>query len=123
MLAEDEPGVRKTLEHTLRDAGYHVVVTSDGDEALREGLLRIREIDLVLTDVVMPTLSGPLVAERLLAERPDLPVILMSGYSDRLFASDGKWDPRTSFLEKPFTPTQLIELIERSLGRTPIARQ
>ena len=116
LLVEDEKGVRVTLERTLVDAGYQVIVASDGDEALHEGLARIDEIDLMLSDVVMPTLSGPLLAERLLAVRPELPVILMSGYSDRLFAG-GSPSGTTTFLQKPFMPEELVERIAQALVR------
>ena len=116
LLVEDEQSVRSVIERTLLDAGYRVLVASDGDEALRLGLAHLREIDLLLSDVVMPTLSGPLVAERLLTERPGLRVVLMSGYSDRLFATEGGWDARASFLEKPFSPNALLERIKQALG-------
>jgi two-component system cell cycle sensor histidine kinase/response regulator CckA len=115
LLVEDEKGVRVTLERALLDAGYRVITASDGDEALQVGLARIDEIDLLLSDVVMPTLSGPLLSERLLAVRPDLPVILMSGYSDRLFAGDSAWTRRATFLQKPFMPEDLLERIGQLL--------
>jgi CheY-like chemotaxis protein len=117
LLAEDDPSVRGTVERALLDAGYRVLVASDGDEALRLGLAHLQELDLLLTDVVMPTLSGPLLSERLLAERPNLQVVLMSGYSEQLFGTDGVWDERASFIEKPFTPHELIRRIEQALGR------
>ena len=106
LLVEDDDAVRATLEHTLTGAGYTVLAASGGEEALRVARADLFAFDLLLSDVVMPSLSGPLVAERLLAERIDLPVLLMSGYSDELF-SDGL-DERLNFLEKPFTPETLL---------------
>jgi len=117
LLAEDDQSVRGTVERALLDAGYRVLVASDGDEALRLGLAHLQDLDLLLTDVVMPTLSGPLLTERLLAERRDLQVILMSGYSEQLFGTDGVWDARASFIEKPFTPNELLRRIAQALGR------
>ena len=78
--------------------------------------LRTSGNNFLLSDVVMPTLSGPLVAERLLAERSNLRVVLMSGYSDQLFATEGVWDARASFLEKPFSPNALLERIKHVLS-------
>jgi len=113
LLVEDDDAVRETLEHTLTGAGYTVLAACGGEEALQIARANLFAFDVLLSDVVMSSLSGPLVAERLLAERVDLPVLLMSGYSDKLFSNG--LDERLSFLEKPFTPeallTRLAELL------------
>ena len=114
LLVEDDDAVRETLAHMLRDAGYRVLAARGGEDALRIARSDLFGFDLLLSDVVMTSLSGPLVAERLLAERVDLPVLLMSGYSDKLF-SDGHLDERMSFLEKPFSPETLLARVAELL--------
>jgi two-component system cell cycle sensor histidine kinase/response regulator CckA len=110
LLVEDDSAVRDTLERTLLDAGYHVLVARGGEEALRIADADMQGFDLLVSDVVMSSLSGPLLAQRLLAQRANLPVLLMSGYSDRLF-SDGGLDERLHFIEKPFTPASFLARI------------
>jgi two-component system, cell cycle sensor histidine kinase and response regulator CckA len=107
LLVEDDRAVRETLAAVLGDSGYRVFKAGNGMEALDLYAQSRDEIELLISDVVMPALSGPLLAQRLLAERPTLPVLLMSGYSDELFAQ-GPLDERIGFLQKPFTLDQLV---------------
>lgn len=120
LLVEDDSGVRTAAERALRSAGYRVRVASNGPEALRmaeedpEGPL-----DVLVTDVVMPHMSGREVAGRLLARHPGLRVLYMSGYTDEAVALHGVLHPESSLLEKPFTPAALVRKVGEVLGAPP----
>jgi PAS domain S-box-containing protein len=113
LLVEDEPAVRAVAVRVLERAGYRVVAAAGGEEALRRAAGE-EAIDLVLTDVVMPGMSGVTVAERLRAERPGVRVLFMSGYSSDLpeaLASTGG-----SLLQKPFTPATLLDRVAEAIA-------
>ena len=82
LLVEDEPGVRRLVNETLRLHGYTVLEARHGIEALLTGAKHAGPIHLLLTDVVMPQMSGPEVAEKLATVRPEVKVLYMSGYPD-----------------------------------------
>ncbi len=111
LLVEDEPGVRRVASRLLSRRGFRVIEACDASEAL----LRFEDahVDLVLTDVVMPGMSGPELAARLQRVRPRLPVVFMSGYSDR----QGVWDDGTVVLSKPFTEATLLAKLDEALIR------
>jgi two-component system, cell cycle sensor histidine kinase and response regulator CckA len=111
LLVEDEDGVRRIASRLLSRRGFRVTEACDGAEAL----LRFEDahVDLVVTDVVMPGMSGPELAERLRRVRPKLPVVFMSGYSDR----QGVWEDGTIALSKPFTEETLLGKVEEALAR------
>ncbi len=119
LLAEDDPEVRKLASRVLRQAGYHVQTAVDGAEAL-ELAAASPPFDLVLSDVVMPGLTGPRLVDRLRERQPDLPAILMTGYS-----VPGSLDrTKARVLLKPFKPTELLDVVSRVLrekrrGLTP----
>ncbi len=115
LLVEDSELVRRVTKTLLEDAGYQVVTAKDGAEALR--LLHEREFrfDLVLCDVVLPKLSGFVVADEVLAKKPELPMLLWSGYPDRT----PRGQSRLPVLEKPVEPAQLIEAIRKRLADEP----
>jgi PAS domain S-box-containing protein len=123
LVVEDEPAVRAIAVKALRDAGYAVVDAGDGAEALR--LLagpRPPRLDLVVTDAVMPRLGGLELAGRLRAERPDLRVLFVSGYTDRSADLQRCLDARTGFLAKPFTSVGLSRAVRDLLdGRAGVA--
>ncbi|MBX6366011.1 MAG: response regulator [Gemmatimonadetes bacterium] len=102
LLVEDEEAVRSLATGVLRRSGYTVLEADCGEEALRLARAADRRIDLLVTDVVMPRMSGKEVADALLADDPSLPVLFISGYAaDALQAG---FHPRHGFLQKPFTP-------------------
>ena len=103
LLVEDEAGLRKLAREMLRKQGYRVMEAGGGPEALRVWDRNPDRIDLLLTDVVMPQMSGRQLAEQLRAARPDLKVLYMSGYSHDVIARHGVLDSETAFLQKPFT--------------------
>lgn len=97
LLAEDDEEVRRVLVRGLEAQGYNVLLARDGQEAVRVASEHSGKIHLLLTDVVMPDLCGPDAAQRILAERPDLKVVFMTGYTE-----DERIPPE--ILQKPFTP-------------------
>jgi two-component system, cell cycle sensor histidine kinase and response regulator CckA len=102
LLVEDEEQVRTIMKHILEGQGYHVLSASNGEEALSISQDLELDIKLVITDVVMPGMSGRELAERLLTVRPSLPVLFMSGYTDDAIVRHGLLDEKLNFIQKPF---------------------
>jgi two-component system cell cycle sensor histidine kinase/response regulator CckA len=111
LLVEDDAMVRRLAEATLERAGYRVFTAPSGGDALRLAAGRDGAIDLVVTDVVMPGMPGPELAQRLEASQPGLRVLYMSGYADDTMARHGVSEERVSFLAKPFTPDELARRV------------
>ena len=107
LLVEDEGGVRRLAREMLRQQGYTVLEADGGPDALRLWEQHATAIDLLLTDVVMPQMSGRELAEQLKTARPDLKVLYMSGYTNDVIARHGVLDSETAFLQKPFTADSL----------------
>jgi two-component system cell cycle sensor histidine kinase/response regulator CckA len=118
LLVEDEEMVRQMTRAILEDSGYEVLEASCGDDALRICEQHDRMIDLVITDVVMPGMSGRELAERVALVRPGLRLIYMSGYTDDAIVHHGVIDNGMPFLEKPFTPETIGQKIREVLGNT-----
>jgi two-component system, cell cycle sensor histidine kinase and response regulator CckA len=114
LVVDDEPEVRAITGRLLRQLGYDVVEAADGEEAI--SAWSRDHIDVLVSDVVLPGLSGPELAARCRAHRPGLPVLLVSGYARESLVSDGRAIEGSSFLAKPFTKDQLAlrlrELLE-----------
>ena len=102
LLVEDEDQVRAILKQILEGQGYQVLAASNGEEALSISRDLERDIKLMITDVVMPQMSGRELAERVLALRPSLPVLFMSGYTDDAIVRHGLLDEKLNFIQKPF---------------------
>ncbi|WP_447979219.1 PAS domain S-box protein [Candidatus Nitrospira bockiana] len=115
LLVEDEPAIRALACDVLRQQGYQVLEARHGVEALLTGSQYLGPIHLLITDVVMPQMSGTEVAERLLHERPQLKVMFMSGYTDDAIVHHGVRQEGTAFLQKPFTPTALVRKVREVL--------
>jgi signal transduction histidine kinase/ActR/RegA family two-component response regulator len=115
LIAEDESGVRDLAGQTLRAAGYTVLEAKDGAEALRAAENHQGTIDLLLTDVVMPKLSGVEIAERLRSKRPEIRVLLMSGYSEYSHGSKQSTGAGMHMLQKPFSLESLIVRVREIL--------
>ncbi|HXI21978.1 MAG TPA: response regulator, partial [Gemmatimonadales bacterium] len=108
LVVEDEPMVRNLICRTLRRAGYAVLEAEDGASGLAASRRHPGHVDLVVSDVVMPRMSGPELVEQLAGERPGLPVLFVSGYTDEALTERGALAPGTEFLPKPFTPADLL---------------
>ena len=115
LLAEDEAAVRRSVQRLLERQGHTVLAAPDGAAALRLLGSHTGPVDLVLTDATMPVLGGRELAVRLAALHPTLPVVLMSGYSERLTTTPDD-APALTTLQKPFTTDQLREAMEAALG-------
>ena len=117
LLVEDDPSVRGFVHETLRMNGYQVLVARHGIEALLIGSRHMGPIHLLLSDVVMPQMSGPEVAEKLTVLRPEAKILYMSGYPDHPVFKKGEVKLETNFIQKPFTPNALMEKVREVLDR------
>jgi signal transduction histidine kinase/CheY-like chemotaxis protein len=117
LVVEDQDDVRRMAERILADAGYDVLATASGEEAL--ALVSGRRVDLLLTDVIMPGILGPELAQRARRADPALKVVFMSGYSDRVLSGDALTErDGTAFIEKPFSGHELRAKIRQALDRS-----
>jgi len=114
LLVEDDEAVRDLAETVLTSYGYKVIVTQDPEHAETIAQSGI-SIQLVLTDVVMPSMSGRELVRKLTARYPHLRVLYMSGYTDNVIASGGVLEPGLAFLQKPFTPAVLAQKVREVL--------
>jgi PAS domain S-box-containing protein len=115
LIAEDETSLRTLTERVLTRHGYTVITASDGPDAVDIAQRHAGAIDLLLTDVIMPEMSGPDLARRLQATRPGLPVIYMSGYAEPLIGSRTALPVDVTVLSKPVTEREILEAIRRTL--------
>lgn len=115
LVVEDEESLLKSTCALLRAVGYDVLEAGSGEEALRISREPGREIRLVLTDVVMPGMGGVELVESLIAERPALKVVYMSGYTGQSVGRNAVFAPETLFLMKPFTREELVRKIQDAL--------
>ncbi|MBX3274451.1 MAG: PAS domain-containing protein [Sandaracinaceae bacterium] len=115
LLVEDEPAVRRAAERILRAAGYRVLVAGGGAEALALASAEPGEIHLLLTDVVMPEMSGGELATRFGRARPSARVLYSSGYTDNAIVHHGVLDPGKEFLAKPFSAVELTRKVRAVL--------
>ena len=115
LVVDDEPSIRKLIVDTLRPLGYKMIEAGNGDEAIAAFKENDGKIDLLLTDVIMPGMSGRVLAETLVAELPDLNVLYMSGYTDNVIAQQGVLDEGISFINKPLVPSMLSKKVREVL--------
>jgi CheY-like chemotaxis protein len=126
LLVEDEEAVRAAAGRILVTAGYRVLVAASGAEALELFAQSPHPVELLLTDVVMPQMSGRALAEQLTAQRPDLKVAYMSGYLDDILGQHGVLPADLKFIGKPFAAPELTRLVTEVLagaGTAPSAAQ
>jgi CheY-like chemotaxis protein len=116
LLVEDDEGLRMLAREILSIQGYTVLEANSPNDALRLAEAHPDPIHILLTDVVMPQMNGRQVADRLLAARPGLKVLFMSGYTDAAILQHGVLEPGTHFLQKPFTPDGLSRKIREVLA-------
>ena len=115
LVVEDQEPVRRLTRRVLEAQGYAVLAAADGPEALEVAERHTGTIHILVTDVVMPGMSGREVGRRLAAGRPGMRVLYVSGYADDLIVSHGVLEPGLSFLQKPFTPEALARRVREVL--------
>jgi two-component system, cell cycle sensor histidine kinase and response regulator CckA len=115
LLVEDQAAIRLFAEDILTDAGHTVLSAPNGSAALRVAAAHTGMIDLLITDVVMPEMNGPLLAAQLTQHRPGLTVLYMSGYTDSALLDRGVIPEHVTLLQKPFLPDDLVSKVSELL--------
>jgi CheY-like chemotaxis protein len=115
LLVEDEESVRQLVRETLEAKGYRVLEADHGAAALQIASDHNGPIDMLITDVVMPGMSGRELSEQLLASDPDIKILYLSGYTEDAVVHQGVLEPGTSFLQKPFTLQALARKVREVL--------
>lgn len=115
LVVEDEDAVRGIVTRVLSENGYRVLSCGDGKEGLRLFTEKMEEIDLLVTDVVMPGMGGQELASKLKASKPGIKVLYMSGYTDDAINRHGVLDAGLAFIHKPFKPYALLEKVREVL--------
>ncbi len=116
LVVEDEPGIRGLVRKILRRENYDVLEAGSGEEALTEAAAQDVDIDLLLTDVMLPGIGGRELAESLTAGNPELKVVYVSGFTDDEGVRTGQFPPGSRFLQKPFTLSALVGIVKEALG-------
>jgi PAS domain S-box-containing protein len=126
LLVEDEEAVRRLVCRTLEKQGYHLLVAASGTEAIQIAQRHKGPIDLLISDVIMPQMSGRQTAEQLKAARPGIQVLYISGYTESSIVHTGSLGKHEIFLQKPFTPMTLArrvrELLDHADSNTESSR-
>jgi DNA-binding NtrC family response regulator len=121
LLVEDQPQVRELARMALSEKGYTVLATLSPEDAESACAKHEAEIHLLLTDMILPGISGRELAKRLMARRPKMRVLYMSGYTFSIMAQGaghgGMLEDGMAFLQKPFTPSALTEKVREVLDR------
>ncbi len=115
LLVEDEEGVRDLAREILELHGYAVLEAHHPGKALLISQEHAGPIHLLVTDVIMPEMSGRALADRLERARPEMKVLLMSGYTDDAVVHRGVLNPGTAFVQKPFAPETLLRRVREAL--------
>ena len=111
LLVEDDEVVRKLVSEVLDNEGYRLLEAANGVAALSICAQYEERIHLLLTDVIMPEMSGRALADRLVPQHPEMKVLFMSGYTDDVIADHGVLDAGTAFIQKPFAPDVLAKKV------------
>ncbi len=119
LLAEDDSNLRTLAREILETQGYTVLESQDVEDAIRIAEGYGGAVELLVTDVVMPRMSGRALADAVKRHRPDIEVLFMSGYTDDAIVHHGVLDPATPFLQKPFNPGSLARKVREVLDGTP----
>jgi len=119
LLVEDNDAIREISAQALRRRGYTVFEARNGEEAIDWASKSAIQADMLITDVVMPGMSGPNLAARLMQQAPELRVLYMSGYTDDATEVHGAFWGGVPLLQKPFTPSQLAQSVRGALDHNP----
>jgi CheY-like chemotaxis protein len=119
LLVEDEAVVRDLVCEILRESGYVVLSANSGTDAMKITAEHIKSIDLLITDVVMPEMSGPELANTLRRARGEMRILYMSGYTDDAVLVRQGLPENSAFIRKPYTPQQFLQKVRESLDATP----
>ncbi len=119
LLVEDDEQVRTVARNILRASGYRVVEARDPEDALLQSAEHHGVIHLLFSDVVMPRMSGPALAKRLAATRPEMKVLCTSGYTDDSIVRHGVLEAHIAYLQKPLTPETLTAKVREVLDGGP----
>src|SRR6185369_10653140 len=117
LLVEDEDALRTLVREVLRSAGYTVLEAGSGEEAMSVIDKFPGTVALLVTDMIMPGISGLVLADRLRDSRPELKVLYISGYTENLLDGHGPLNADTAFLQKPFAPAALTRMVGQLLGK------
>ena len=118
LIVEDQPEVAQLVQRMIEPAGYAITVATDALMAVTQVAAGARP-DLLITDVVMPTMTGPELASALRTHQPDLPVLYMSGYTAASLGPQLNLDDNSMLIEKPFTRSAMLGAIRRLCGPQP----
>jgi DNA-binding NtrC family response regulator len=116
LAVDDDRHILEILDGTLRAAGYRVLLADCGRSAIQAYETSVERVQLLLTDVIMPDLTGPVVAERLRSRQPDLAVLFISGFHDADLVQRFVTHKGFALLPKPFTVSALLRVVQESLG-------
>ena len=117
LFAEDDSAVREVTRRVLQTCGYMVLEAAHGGEALRLAEKHVGPIHLLVSDVVMPEMSGRQLIERVLALKPSIKVLCLSGYTTDAVVRHGVMESNIAFLQKPFTPSMLVRRVREVLDQ------
>ncbi len=119
VVVDDDPGILQLAERVLTGCGYRVTTAAGGENCLALLADLARPVDLLLTDVVMPGMTGKELHQRIATQRPAMRVLFMSGHDDDVISRRGILDPGVQFLQKPFTPQVLAQKVRQALDSPP----
>jgi DNA-binding NtrC family response regulator len=119
LLAEDDVALRALMRRVLQQAGYTVLESQDVMDAIAIAQSHREPIHLFLTDIVMPIMNGPNLAQLVLAHQPSMRVLYISGFPHTVVLGSAATSQRVSFLSKPFSPDTLVNAVRQALDRGP----
>lgn len=117
LLVEDEQMVRQLICRILESSGYKIIEAADGQEALSICRAQNLKVDLLITDVVMPEMSGHELAKKLIEDYPEMKIVYMSGYTNDIVTRHGITKDRANFIQKPFSPEELTRKVHQLLNK------
>ena len=117
LVAEDHDGLRELARETLSGLGYHVIVASDGEQAIWEFKVHRDRVDMLLLDVILPKLTGPEVYERISAIAPDIPVMFVTGYNADMELNNRLQQQHLPVIQKPYSSRDLARRVRETLDR------